>query len=293
VLEAGAWYQRSDTPGLEGDDAALGVGVSVPSNAKFRGGLAVREVEKNFNPALGFISRRDVRDYMGHVAYTYRPLGGYWQSVYFGIDGQRIEGLSGGLQSQQIGVTPAQMTNRTGDVLYIRGIYAREVLDVPFEISPGVVIPAGDYSFDDWGIEGRFAGYRAVSGNIAYTEGGFYDGTRRRLFGNFVWAPSPRYRTSVGFNVNDIELPQGDFVTRILTTGFDIVFSSRLSWTNLIQYDNVSEIMGVNLRLNWIPEAGKEFFFVINHNLEDFDRDNTFHSAAADVVAKLSYTFRF
>ncbi|HEX5048189.1 MAG TPA: hypothetical protein VFX89_13805, partial [Gammaproteobacteria bacterium] len=80
---------------------------------------------------------------------------------------------------------------------------------------------------------------------------------------------------------------------RILTTGFDIVFSSRLSWTNLIQYDNVSEIMGVNLRLNWIPEAGKEFFLVINHNLEDFDRDNTFRSAAADIVAKLSYTFRF
>jgi hypothetical protein len=293
VLEAGAWYQRSDTPGLEGDDAAAGIGVSVPSNAKFRGGLALREVEKNFNPALGFISRRDVRDLMGHLAYTYRPTSGYWQSVYFGVDGQRIEALSGGLQSQQIGFTPAQMTNRTGDVLYIRANFAKEVLETPFQISPGVVIPVGEYSFDDWGIEGRFAGYRTVSGNIAYTDGEFYDGKRQRLFGNFVWAPSPRYRTGIGFNINDIELPQGDFVTRILTAGFDIVFSSRLSWTNLIQYDNVSEIMGVNIRLNWIPEAGKEFFFVINHNLEDFDRDNTFHSATADVVAKLSYTFRF
>jgi hypothetical protein len=66
-----------------------------------------------------------------------------------------------------------------------------------------------------------------------------------------------------------------------------------LSWTSLIQYDNVSEIMGVNLRLNWIPEAGRELFFVINHNLEDFDRDNRFRSQSADVVAKMSYTFRF
>ena len=71
------------------------------------------------------------------------------------------------------------------------------------------------------------------------------------------------------------------------------MFSSKLSWTNLIQYDNVSEVMGLNLRLNWIPEAGQELFFVINHNLQDFDRDNTFHSAASDVVAKASYTFRF
>jgi hypothetical protein len=47
------------------------------------------------------------------------------------------------------------------------------------------------------------------------------------------------------------------------------------------------------LRLNWIPEAGRELFFVINHNLQDFDQDNSFHSLASDVVAKASYTFRF
>jgi hypothetical protein len=78
-----------------------------------------------------------------------------------------------------------------------------------------------------------------------------------------------------------------------VNTNFDIVFSSRLSWTNLIQYDNVSEIIGLNLRLNWIPEAGRELFFVINHNVEDFDEDNRFHSLASDAVAKASHTFRF
>ena len=71
------------------------------------------------------------------------------------------------------------------------------------------------------------------------------------------------------------------------------MFSSRLSWTNLIQYDNVSEIIGLNLRLNWIPEAGREIYFVVNHNLQDFDEDNSFHSLASDIVAKASYTFRF
>ena len=92
-----------------------------------------------------------------------------------------------------------------------------------------------------------------------------------------------------------IELPYGTrkFTTRIFTTSFDWVFSSKLSWTNLIQYDNVSEVDGLNIRLNWIPEAGQEFFFVINHNLQDVDRDNRFHSATSDVVAKASYTFRF
>jgi hypothetical protein len=293
VLEAGAWYQQSDTPGLDGDDSASGIGISIPSNARFRGGLAIKELEENFNPALGFVSRRDVRAYSGHIGYTHRPAERYWRSLYFVLDGERIENLGGGLQSQRIGLTPFQLTNRTGDLVYMRSNFEREVLDAPFEISPGIVIPMGDYSFDDHGLEVNFAGYRKVSGRIIYTDGDFYDGTRSRVVGNATWQPSPRFRTNIGFNINDIELPQGNFTTRIISAGFDIVFSSTLSWVNLIQYDNVSETIGANMRLHWIPEAGREFFFVINHNLEDLDRDDTFHSATADVVAKLNYTFRF
>ncbi len=61
-----------------------------------------------------------------------------------------------------------------------------------------------------------------------------------------------------------------------MRAGFDFAFSPTLSWVNLIQYDNVSEVAGINMRLHWIPEAGREVFFVINHNVEDLDRDNEF-----------------
>jgi hypothetical protein len=305
TIEVGAWYQQSNTEWLpneapnelerDGADSAAGFGISVPSNNRFRGAFSTRRVEANFYPALGFTSRTDVRDYAGQIAYTHRPAAGYWQSLFFNLDGQRIEGLNGRLQSQQIGLTPIQMHNRTNDMLYIRSNFEKEVLDVPFEIRPGTIIPVGEYSFDDHGIEWGFSAHRRVSGRLARTDGGFYNGTRVRTFGNFTWAPSPRFRTGVGFNIQEIDLPveNGKFTTRIVNTNIDVVFSSRLSWTNLIQYDNVSEVVGLNLRLNWIPEAGRELFFVINHNLQDFDEDNRFHSLASDVVAKASYTFRF
>ena len=293
TVETGAWYQQTDTEGLVGHDHAAGVTFSVPSNTGLRGGVAIKEFQRNFNPALGFSSRSDVRDYAGHIGYTYRPKGGYWQSLYFVLDGESIENLAGGLQSQRIGFTPIQVTNRTGDVIWARANFNREVLDLPFEISPGVVIPAGDYSFDDFGLEFRFSGFRRVSGRITYIDGDFYSGKSRRTFGTLTWQPSPHFRTSVGYNLNDVTLPQGDFTTRIATAEFDVVFSSTLSWVNLIQYDNVSNIVGVNMRLHWIPQAGREVYFVINHNLEDFDRDNTFRSYNSDAVVKLSYTFRF
>jgi hypothetical protein len=305
TMEVGAWYQASDTDWLPGEapnpfapddeNSAAGFGVSIPSNNRFRGAFSTRRVEANFNPALGFTSRTDIRDYAAQIAYTHRPASGRWQSMFFNLDGQRIEGLDGRLQSQRIGLSPLQAHTRQNDMLYLRSNFEKEVLDVPFQIRPGVFIPAGEYSTADHGLEFGFSAHRRFSGRIARTDGGFYNGDRVRTFGNFTWAASPRFRTGLGFNIQEIDLPMpgGKFSTRIVETTFDVVFSSRLSWTNLIQYDNVSEVMGLNLRLNWIPEAGRELFFVVNHNLQDFDGDNRFHSLASDVVAKASYTFRF
>ena len=60
-----------------------------------------------------------------------------------------------------------------------------------------------------------------------------------------------------------------------------------------IENDNVSEVLGVNTRLHWIPRAGQESLIVLNHSLQDRDKDNSFRSELADLSLKLSYTFRF
>jgi hypothetical protein len=95
------------------------------------------------------------------------------------------------------------------------------------------------------------------------------------------------------YDWNDVELPQGDFATRLVGLSTQVVFSTKLAWITLMQYDNISEVLGVNTRLHWIPQAGREGFIVLNHNLQDFDKNASFHSAAADLNVKFKYTFRF
>ncbi len=293
TLEAVAWAQQTDTPGLDGDDGAAGLSFSLPSNAGIRAGASIKEFESNFNPALGFMSRRGVRETAADLGYTHRPSGGPWQSLFFTIDAKEYNVLGGGLQSKSIGVTPIQATTRRGDVVFWRSNFETEVLAQPFEISPGVIIQPGRYDFENHGIEFQGAGFRRWSGRLAYVKGSFYNGDQSRIFGNFVWAPSPKFRTRIGYNITDVELPQGSFTTRLITTGIDWVFSSTLSWVNLIQYDNVSNSAGINMRLHWIPQAGREMYFVINHTLEEnFVRDR-FESTFNDATFKVSYTFRF
>jgi hypothetical protein len=299
TLEAVAWLQESDTPGLVGDDRAAGIGISMPSNAGIRFSASAKDYERNFNPALGFMSRRGVRDVAADVGYTYRPSGGMWQSLFFSVDAQEFTELGGGgvigggLQTKSMSVTPVLMTSRTGDVIFVRSNFETEVLTEPFEIYPNVVIAPGRYRFENHGAEYRTAGFRKFAGRIAYVDGSFYNGDQTRIFGNFTWQPSPNFRTSIGYNITEVDLPQGSFTTRLITTGIDWVFSSRLSWVNLIQYDNITETAGINMRLHWIPEAGREIFFVINHTLEDEFRTNSFKSKFTDATFKASYTFRF
>lgn len=73
----------------------------------------------------------------------------------------------------------------------------------------------------------------------------------------------------------------------------DISFTSEWSWANFAQFENVTNTLGWNSVLRWIPEAGREMLIVANYGAEDFDDDGTFKTAISDFTFKLTHTFRF
>ena len=121
----------------------------------------------------------------------------------------------------------------------------------------------------------------------------FLDQVRERIGAGIGWRPSNHFLFTLSYDANDVELSGGNFITRLVQLKTEVIFSATFSWSTLIQYDNVTETMGVNTRLHWIPEAGREAFIVLNHNLQDADLDNRFESTVADLEIKFSYTFRF
>jgi len=293
IFEVSSWYQQSSTEGIAGDDSAAGISVALPSQEGLTGQVLFNRFEDNFNPALGFANRVGVDQSVAEINYNWRPDTGPFQSLYFSAEWERFDDSAGNLQSESVSFTPLELTTDIGDAMFLRSNFSTEVLVTPFQIYPGVVLAPGEYDFENHGIEFRGANFRRVTGRVAYIEGTFWSGRQKRVFGNVTWTPSPRIKANVGFNITNAKLPEGDFITRLLTAGFDYVFSNKLSLVNLVQYDNVSDTLGINMRLNWIPLPAQEFFFVVNHNMEDYDRDNRFHSAASTVTAKFSYTFRY
>jgi hypothetical protein len=292
TLESEVWYQRSSTEDRSGDDGAWGFRMWSPNTAGFKGGVGVKQIEADFYPALGFLNRRDIRDYTGELGYTYRPEGRSWRSLYTGANIQRIDNLDGGLQSE-VAQLRAEIENQTTDKLTLRYQNEKEGVRLPFEIFEGVVIPPGEYSFDQLRVGVSTGPHRRFVTSASYAAGDFYDGDIATVSTSVEWIPMPRFRASLSYDYNDVHLPQGDFVVRLARTGIDFIMSSKLSWVNLIQYDNATHTTGINSRLHWIPEAGRELFIVLNHNLEDFDGDGTNQSDTADFTVKYRHTFRF
>jgi hypothetical protein len=292
-LEGEAWYQQSDTEGLDSDDRAFGFGLRLPGRIGWRAELGLKELEENFNPALGFVNNRGIHDSMLAVGYTHRPQDSYLRAIFTGVDAQRIDLLTGGLQTEVVKLRLAEFENHINEELGFHYTSTKEVLIEDFEISEGVIIPPGQYAFDSYGFAFETGVHRKLSGSFEYESGDFFDGEQLVLGADITWRPSPHFQGRVGYEYNDIELPQGDFIARLVRLEASIAFSSTLSWVNLIQYDNMSETVGINSRLHWIPEAGREAFFVINHNLAQRTENSSYHSASADVVVKLNYLFRF
>ncbi len=298
TIEAEAWFQDSPSGDTgQGSSTAWGLGVRLPNAEGWRVGFYTRELGAQFCPALGFVSRRGVRDSVVDAGYTRTVRTKWLQTVYAGADAERIASLHGGLQTQVISLRPLELETRGRAILRFVATFSEEVLAAPFTNyqDPGrrVVVPAGRYEFNDQGIDLDTGTQRTWSGRLSLRRGQFYDGKRRSVGGDVTWSPSRHLALKTGFDLNQIDLPEGDFSTRILRASSEVNFSSTLSWITLMQYDNVSELAGLQTRLQWVPKAGKKYFLVAIHSLEDFDRDGAFRTVSTEIRLRAGYTLRF
>jgi len=294
TFEAETWYQKSETPGLDDNDESYGFGIRQNSFDGFGGFIELREIQENFNPALGFVNRSGIRRTNGNLTYYYRPRDSVLRAFHARFGFSRSERLSDGqIESDFMFLRFLELQNHLGDRISMTYRPQRENLIEDFEIADGVVIPVGDYDWDAYRIEMRTGPQRRFAANLQVEFGDFYSGERLGVSPTITWRPSRHFLLDLSYQLNEVDLPEGSFTTRLTRLRADIVFSSRLSWVNILQWDNDSNALGINSRLHWIPRAGQEAFLVLNHTLQDIDLNRHFHSEAADLTLKFSYTFRY
>jgi hypothetical protein len=200
---------------------------------------------------------------------------------------------TGELQSEDWFWRVINLNTHRGGQAGIGGFRNREGLDQPFAIRPGIVIAAGTYTFS--GIQGelRTNNQRPVAARLNFSSGGFYNGDRTQYNAGIEWRPNSHVNMSMNYNLQQVSLPQGDFVTRLIGVNANYAFNSKWSWINLVQYDNASNVVGLNSRLRWNPQAGEDLYLVVNYNLGAEGAFMGMNPQNSEIVLKYTKTLRF
>ena len=291
ILTGKFWAQQSDSTGLDDEDRAYGVNLEIPSD-KLEAYVDAQHIEENFRPALGFVNRVGIRRYGAGMRYRTRPEEGPIRAINHRIDASLVTDMNGETLSRLTAIEPVSFYSHGDDYLFFRWEQRFENVLSGFELFDRLAVPAGEYDFDRYRAELRSGVQRPVRVVLAVEDGGFFGGDRLEKSIDVQWRQSAYLFLGVGLTENVVDLPSGSFTSRLASLRSDVAFNSKWSWSSLAQYDNSSNVFGINTRLRYVPEAGKELLFVLDHG-GTVDEFNHARSDYSNLNLKLSYTFRY
>jgi hypothetical protein len=166
-----------------------------------------------------------------------------------------------------------------------------ERLTADFSIQDDVVIPVGKYDWNRYEVELAASDARPLSARLLVRWSDFFDGERLDIVPSITWRPSKHFLLAVVYERNDVDLDDGDFVVHLASARINILFTPMLSWTTLVQYDNMTDSICINSRVRWIIEPGSEPFVVLNQGLNV--EGGRIRRGETEARIKLSWTFRF
>jgi len=282
--------QRTDDQSL-GRDYAAGFGVSYP-NDRWDLFLNWKQIGDRFQPALGFVPRVGIRTTNARIAFQPRPKRWGIRQFFFEFEPEYITNLGNRLENWRLFIAPFNLRTESGEHLEWNVIPEFEHLDAPFEIYPGVILPAASYQWHRYRTEANTATKRWWVVDLTYWWGGFYDGTRKQTGLGLTLKPNAHLAIAVRADRNDITLREGRFYTQVVTVRADYNFTPNVSWQNLQQYDNESRLLSFQGRVRWILKPGNDLFVVVNRGwVKTFD--DAFENSFDRASSKLQYTFRF
>lgn len=224
-------------------------------------------------PGLGFLPRNNVQQLTGKIEIKPRPhkgwLGKTFRQFYLRFFPFFYWDQEGKLQSYRISSCPFTMFRiESGETFEFYLIKQREVLERPFEVSDGVIIPVGDYYFTRYQYNFRTASHRMISTKIEYETGTFYSGNLEKLELEVNLNIKGNIRLGLESEFVKGKLPQGNFKENLYQAKADFYLNPDLGLMTYLQYDSVSENIGANIRFKWRISPGNTIYLVYNKNWE-------------------------
>jgi len=279
---------KTNTPGATDDEHAFRLGGSWDT-PKWSASANYTEVGDQFNPEVGFLTRRGYRKPDFFLMRRIRPanMGGILEirphMSYRGFWNFDDFQETGFLHLDTHWEWRSSMQIHTGIN------FTREGVTEPFEIYPGVIVPPGTYDHS----EGQLVYMTNQGAPVAFTVhsnfGGFFGGDRVSVTPELRLRFGATFNTELSWTHNDVDLPWGAFTTNLARLRLTYSFTTLISLQALIQYNDRDDIWAANLRFAWLRTANSGLYVVYNEIDE-------IHGTGIEVPSRsliIKYTYLF
>jgi hypothetical protein len=294
-IALGGFFLNTTNPRDTGRSKAYGVRIEYP-NDPWSGSVVYREIQENYDAAVGFTPRTGFRRLNPELSYTSRPRSHRLiRSVQYGASSNLLYStIDNGLLNRDFDVTLFNVATHRQDMVQAKVLPTYERLEKNFSISPGITLPAGsDYNWTRYRFQATTAPRRVIAVNQIFEFGGFYNGTRLRVATDLNVRVRPGVIIYTSGEWNRVELDEGHFETRLFRIVPELQFSPWVSWVNNIQYDTQSTVLGWQSRFRWIVKPGSDLYLVYTHNWVDDPLENRLYTLDRRAASKVLYTHRF
>ena len=254
---------ETDTPGLDGRDHAYNLAWDHNSE-RWRFTLGYVEVADNFNPEVGFLRRQGFRNIDSGFSFIARPSSISWlHQVRPHATFNRFWNFSGFQESSFLHIDN-DLEFADSSLVKTAWNVTGEGVTEPFEISTGVIVPAGVYDHHEAQLAYESNRGAPVSLGVRVRVGGFFGGRRAAVGPTLRVRSGDRFNASLQWSRNDVDLPGGQFIANLTSARVAVNFSPRRFFMALVQYNDAAGLWSANLRVGLLGQANTGLFIVYN-----------------------------
>ena len=270
-FSSGAWFLYNWNETKSGHHQAFGLRMDYP-NDLWDINSSYTFLGDSLNPGMGFIDRNGIQNYNLGFAYQPRPetglVGDLVRQLFFELRFTFYWDLKGNLQTRQVFTAPLNIRTESGEHIEFNVMPNRDVLPHDFEIARGVILPRGPYNYLSYRAEFNSAPFRPWTVDVSWRFGQFYSGRYDDVSLGFGYKFRGFVSLALETEMVRGRLPEGNFNENVYQLKTDFFLSPDLGLMNYIQYDDVSKMLGTNVRLRWQISPGNEIYFVYAKNWE-------------------------
>ena len=289
-LDVQGYLSGSMTDGHMHESSAGRLYISYP-NDLVNSFILYHALDEQFNPEMGFARTVGIKNYIWFTTLQPRPdIPHIKKLVLKPFDFNYTTDMDGVLLFRDVEIRPIGFVTDSGDEFSfsIKNDYDY-IYETDFSIF-GTAIDPGVYN--NWYYDMSFSSssQRNVSVSLSGRVGDYFSGSNDGFSTAVTYKSGSRYSFTADAEYTQLDLAGTEIIARDYGGRVGIDFSTRLSTSTFLQYNNETGRVNVNFRLRFIPRAGSDLYLVYNHLMDERDRYRTLQNAA---ILKMDYIFRF